>query len=194
MRIDLDGFWATVEGAVAEELALGGGAGSVVARLRELLREQRHEVIELPAARGSGSWTFFGSHKTAASTLDSRVDLHDTWLTPAEAREQAASLLAAALHAEAAEQGWVKISCAEREQIWADRGADRNLVPISTCTDVGAEFHSEPEIFTEWGDRDTQVPVLRDCRYPARYYASDPPETVKPDRKPCEHYRYGVQP
>ncbi|SKT54315.1 Uncharacterised protein [Mycobacteroides abscessus subsp. massiliense] len=194
MRIDLDELWATVKGAVEEELAVGGDAGSIVARFRELLREERHVVIELPAARESGSWTFFGSRKTAAGSLGCRVDLHDTWLTPAEAREQAASLLAAALHAEAAELGWVKITCAEREQIWADRDANRNLAPISTCTDIGVEFHSEPEVFTEWGDRDTQVPVLRDYRYPARYYASDPPGTVKPDRKPCEHYRYGARP
>ncbi|QOF39372.1 hypothetical protein E3G66_003576 [Mycobacteroides abscessus] len=88
---------------------------------------------------------------------------------------------------------WMKITCAEREQIWADRDGNRNLAPISTCTDLDAEFHSEPEIFTEWGDRETQVPVLRDYRYPARYCASDPPGTVRPDRKSCEHYRYEVQ-
>lgn len=99
MRIELDEVWVTVEGAIEEELALGGDAGSVVARFRELLREERHAAIELPAARESGAWTFFGSFETGASTLGGRVDLHDTWLTPAEAREQAASLLAAALHA-----------------------------------------------------------------------------------------------
>ncbi len=81
---------------------------------------------------------------------------------------------------------WVKIPCAERDQV----KADRDLVPISGCTDLDAEFHSEPEVFTEWGDRNTHVSVLRDYRYPARYYASDPPRTVKPDRKPCEHYRF----
>lgn len=81
---------------------------------------------------------------------------------------------------------WVKITCAERDQI----KADRDLVPISSCTDLDAGFHSEPEIFTEWGQRHTETAVLRDYRYPPRYDASDPPGTVKPDRKPCEHYRF----
>lgn len=82
--------------------------------------------------------------------------------------------------------GWVMITCAERDQIMADR----DLAPISSCTDLDGEFHSEPEMFIEWGQRYTDTGVLRDYRYPARYYADDPPGTVKPDRKPCEHYRF----
>lgn len=80
---------------------------------------------------------------------------------------------------------WTKISCAERETLYTSC----DLVPISSCTDLDAAFHSEPEVFTEWGDRATEQPVLRDYRYPARYSAGEG-ETLKPDRKPCEHYRW----
>lgn len=81
---------------------------------------------------------------------------------------------------------WVPVTCTEREQLMADR----DLVPVSSCTDLDAEFHSDPEVFTEWGDRATETPVLRDYRFPARTYASDPPGPARPDRKPCEHYRF----
>ncbi|CPW71690.1 hypothetical protein [Mycobacteroides abscessus] len=86
--------------------------------------------------------------------------------------------------------GWVKISCAEREQIMAAR----DLAPFSSCTDLDAEFHSEPEVFTEWGDRGTENSVLRDYRYPARRCLGEDPGIIRPDRKPCEHYRYEAQP
>lgn len=84
--------------------------------------------------------------------------------------------------------GWVKITCAERDEL----KAARDLVPVSSCTDLDAQFHSEPEVFTEWGERDTEVSVLQDYRYPPRRYLSDGPlEYVqRPDRKPCEHYRW----
>lgn len=81
---------------------------------------------------------------------------------------------------------WVKISCAERDQIMSSG----DLAPFSSCTDLDAEFHSEPEMFIEWGDRGTDTSVLRDYRYPARRYLSDDPGTVRPDRKPCEHFQY----
>lgn len=82
--------------------------------------------------------------------------------------------------------GWVRIPCAERDQIMADH----DLVPFASCTDLDAQFHSEPEMFIEWGDRSTDTSVLRDYRFPARYYTGDPPGTIRPDRKPCEHYRF----
>ncbi|EIU63153.1 hypothetical protein MM1S1540310_3049 [Mycobacteroides abscessus subsp. bolletii 1S-154-0310] len=80
--------------------------------------------------------------------------------------------------------GWVKIPCAERDQV----KADHDLVPFASCTDLGAQFHSEPEMFIEWGDRGTDTSVLRDFRYPE--LPSEDPAVVRPDRKPCEHYRF----
>ena len=80
---------------------------------------------------------------------------------------------------------WVRITCEERDTIMVER----DLVPISSCTDLGAEFHSQPEVFTEWGDRATEQPVLRDYRFPAPQPA-DWREPAGPDLKPCEHYRF----
>ena len=80
---------------------------------------------------------------------------------------------------------WIEITCAERDQI----KAEHDLVPISACTDLDAEFHSQPEVFTEWGDRATEKPVLRDYRYPA-WPRSDMSEPAGLDLKPCKHYRF----
>ena len=41
-----------------------------------------------------------------------------------------------------------------------------------------------------WGHTGTEVPVLRDVRWPARRYFDDDPAMPKPDARPCEHYRY----
>lgn len=79
--------------------------------------------------------------------------------------------------------GWVKIPCSERDQLMADR----DLVPVASCTDLSAQFHSEPEMFIEWGDRGTDTSVLRDYRHPA---FSGPDLMPQPDREPCEHYRF----
>jgi len=81
---------------------------------------------------------------------------------------------------------WTRITCADRDQLMASR----DLVPVSSCTDLDAEFHSEPEMFIEWGDRSTEKSVLRDYRYPARRPHPDDPATPCPDRKPCEHYQH----
>lgn len=82
---------------------------------------------------------------------------------------------------------WRKITCQERDELMATR----DLVPIGACTDLDAEFHSEPQMDIEWGDRASGQPVLREHRYPARTYASDDPATARrPDVKPCEHYRF----
>ncbi|OHU29052.1 hypothetical protein [Mycobacteroides chelonae] len=79
---------------------------------------------------------------------------------------------------------WVKIPCAERDQLMADR----DLVPFASCTDLDAQFHSEPEMFIEWGQRGTDTSVLRDYRHPE--FSSSDPAVIRPDRKPCEHYRF----
>lgn len=83
---------------------------------------------------------------------------------------------------------WRKIDCKER-----DEAKERyDLVPISSCTDLGGEF-GDPSMFTEWGDRSTEEPVLRDHRWPPRYpndgLPSHPP---LPDSRPCEHYLHEI--
>lgn len=85
---------------------------------------------------------------------------------------------------------WQKITCLERDEL---KGS-RNLVPISSCTDMGGAY-GDPEIFTEWGDRGTEKPVLRDRRFPALFTGSEDPMTNArtPDSKPCEHYRFEDQ-
>lgn len=80
---------------------------------------------------------------------------------------------------------WIKIPCAERDELMAAR----DLVPISSCTDLDAEFHSQPEVFTEWGDRTTEQPVLRDRRFPG-WQPADWRQPAGPDLKPCEHHRF----
>lgn len=84
---------------------------------------------------------------------------------------------------------WVQITCAERDQIMAAR----DLVPISSCTDLDAEFHSAPQMDIEWGDRASEQPVLCEHRYPA-WPSADWSQPAAPDRKPCEHYRYEEDP
>ena len=51
---------------------------------------------------------------------------------------------------------WVKITCAERDQMMAER----DLVPYSSCTDLDAEFHSEPQMDIEWSERGSDQPVV----------------------------------
>jgi len=79
--------------------------------------------------------------------------------------------------------GWRKITCAERDDLYFTSGLD--LVPIASRTDLGGEF-GDPEMFTEWGDRATEKPLLRDYRWPPRY--REEPSTLLPDTRPCEHY------
>lgn len=87
MKSGVGRVWTTLASAIEDAAAT-------------LLESRGYAVVELPKVRESGSWNFFGSSKTGASALGGRVDLHGTWLTPTEAREQAATLLAAALCAE----------------------------------------------------------------------------------------------
>lgn len=80
---------------------------------------------------------------------------------------------------------WVKITCAERDQMMAER----DLVPYSSCTDLDAEYHSEPQMDIEWSERGSDQPLLREHRYPA-WPSADWRQPAGPDRKPCEHYRH----
>lgn len=79
-------------------------------------------------------------------------------------------------------QDWQQITCVEADCIRANHA----LRPISADTDLSALRHDVPTVFTEWGDADTEVPVLREYRFPAHwddYTAPRPPDT-----RPCEHY------
>jgi hypothetical protein len=57
---------------------------------------------------------------------------------------------------------WREITCEEREELFArlDGGTARNLAVLASSTDP------ERYIFTEWGDRTSEAPVLRDHRFP----------------------------
>lgn len=78
---------------------------------------------------------------------------------------------------------WLKITCEERDAIYQAERPEK-LRPISSCTDLDAEFHSEPQMDITWGIASTDTPVLRETRYPPWPYA----ESGTSDRKPCEHY------
>ena len=77
-----------------------------------------------------------------------------------------------------AEMTWRRVTCAERDEVYA-AGIARWSVGAS-LTDLDGEY-GDPEMFTEWWDRQTEKPVLRDRRYPSR-------EAGQRDLRPCEHY------
>lgn len=67
-------------------------------------------------------------------------------------------------------RGWVKVTCEESDRC----REDRDLKVFSSLTDMEGTY-GEPVIYTEWGDRETDRPVVRDYRW------------LKSDRD-CEHY------
>jgi hypothetical protein len=78
---------------------------------------------------------------------------------------------------------WMPISCAEREELIDRLGRSYNgfsgesgIGVLSSKTDLDGEY-GRAEVFTEWGYRGTEVPVLRDIRYTK-------------DDAPCEHYAF----
>jgi hypothetical protein len=77
---------------------------------------------------------------------------------------------------------WHKITCEERDRIYG-LYAPRELVPLSSCTDMSGELHDgEPQMDITWGTLSPETPVLRETRYPSR--------ADGPDRQPCEHWAY----
>ena len=74
--------------------------------------------------------------------------------------------------------GWRRITCEESDRLMALHGDCWGVT--SSLTDLGGQF-GEPEVYTEWGDRDTERPMLRNRRYPQLGSGG-------PDRKPCEHW------
>lgn len=82
---------------------------------------------------------------------------------------------------------WAKITCDERESLICRNGERyAGLGVAAGRTDMDGQY-GEPTIFTEWFDKDTEEPVLRDYRFPGRRTPDDP---YPPDAKPCEHYRW----
>lgn len=67
---------------------------------------------------------------------------------------------------------WSRIAC-EVADVLRHQEA-RPLVPVGSLTDLAGEF-GRPLVYTEWGFKDTEQPVMREYRWP------------KQDR-PCEHY------
>ena len=75
-----------------------------------------------------------------------------------------------------------RISCEAMERLISERG----LCVVSSCTDLDAQFHSEPQIDTTWGLPDG-TEVIRSYRYPS--WDRGPGSTTRwADRKPCEHF------
>ena len=77
-------------------------------------------------------------------------------------------------------QGWSRISCEERNEHYALAERTGGLSPVSSLTDPDGNYGS-PVIFTEWGRKDSDEPLLRDYRYPV---------VGAPDSRPCVHYFY----
>lgn len=75
---------------------------------------------------------------------------------------------------------WEQISCAEREALYAG-----SVLSVgASLTDLDGQY-GDPRVLTEWHDRATDVPVLRDQRWPQL-------SGEKPDARPCRHERWSV--
>jgi len=90
---------------------------------------------------------------------------------------------------------WVQITCEAREALveqadreygwWSQPGGVRSgICVLSALTDLDGRF-GDPLIITEWGVRETEVPILKDVRHPQRGGSG-------PDARPCEHYRWSA--
>jgi len=75
---------------------------------------------------------------------------------------------------------WRRVSCEERDDVY-NAGIDGWGVG-SSLTDLDG-LYGEPQMFTEWWDKATERPVLRDRRYPSR-------DLGRRDLRPCEHHLY----
>jgi hypothetical protein len=80
-----------------------------------------------------------------------------------------------------AETEWVPIACAVADVI----RHSEHTTPIASKTDLGGTY-GKAEIYTEWGLKDGDVPVLREWRFPDER-AVDHPEERLPDVEPCRH-------
>lgn len=72
---------------------------------------------------------------------------------------------------------WRAITCAQADYI----RTSRDLHPSGGYTDLTGFLCGEPEIGTEWAPLGSEIPVLRNIRYPQHGGG-------RPDRRPCEHY------
>lgn len=76
---------------------------------------------------------------------------------------------------------WVPIPCLTADLI----RQHPQVVPTEGRSDIGGEF-GEPCVYTEWGLRDDDIPVMREWRYPSRVPG-------EPDPRPCEHLAYNAR-
>lgn len=79
---------------------------------------------------------------------------------------------------------WQQITCTEREALVDEHGRSYNgfseesgITVLAGRTDLSGH---PPIMYTVWGFREGDVPLLKDVRHPA---------DGGRDRKPCEHYR-----
>jgi len=72
---------------------------------------------------------------------------------------------------------WRRVTCQERDVAFAAWNGAWGVG--SSLTDFDGQY-GDPQMFTEWWDKATERPVLRDRRYPGR--------PGQPDPRPCEHY------
>ena len=70
---------------------------------------------------------------------------------------------------------WVKIDCSESEGIMY---SERERIMVSASKTDPDGHYGTAQVFTEWSDRDTEIPVIKNVRWF--------------DGQPCEHYRFDV--
>lgn len=69
-----------------------------------------------------------------------------------------------------------KLTCEESDEL------RQTLILLGGCTDMSAQFHSEPQIDTTYGYANG-TEVMRDIRYPRQEF-----DEGLGDRLPCEHW------
>lgn len=86
---------------------------------------------------------------------------------------------------------WQRITCHEREALIDRLGrsyggfSDESGIGVhSSLTDLDGQF-GRPYVMTTWGYRDSEVPVLKDERWP-----DDTDRPLASDARPCEHHQW----
>ena len=79
------------------------------------------------------------------------------------------------------DSSWVPIPCLTADLI----RQHPKVFPTESRTDMDGEF-GDPCVYTEWGLRDDDIPVMREWRYPPRVPG-------EPDPRPCEHLAYNAR-
>lgn len=74
--------------------------------------------------------------------------------------------------------GWVRVACEVADVI----RHSEHVTPYGGRSDLGGQY-GDPEVYTEWGlkNSEKEVAVMREYRWPA-------PDFDGPDTRPCEHW------